>query len=138
MTARESIPLPPLVVVSGTSLHAFERRTGAMVWQATTSSAVRRMLLTDDRVIVLTSLGSVECFDLATGALFGSVATRVGQGEALLYDQGTILVVGTTGVAAIDLAGRVLWSQPLPVNHEYGLRGAGIPGQIVQPDYDTR
>ena len=137
MTYRET-PLPAPVVVAGCiSLDAFDRRTGAPAWNQKTSSAIRRMIVTEDRVVVLCSNGNVECFDLASGTPLGVVKTDLKQGYAMIQDQSMLLIVGDRGVLAMDLSGRVLWSRPLPASHYAGLRGVGIPGLVCQPDYDT-
>ncbi|MCB9593345.1 MAG: PQQ-binding-like beta-propeller repeat protein [Sandaracinaceae bacterium] len=138
MTYREEATPGPVVVTGYLDVYAFDRATGAMLWQQKTPSSVRRFIVTDDRVFVLLGDATMMCFDAMSGTLLGSVPTPLSGGEALLYDRGTLFAVGSKGVVALDRSGQVLWTQPLPTNFDTTLRGVGVAGQVCQPDYDTR
>ena len=137
MTTAPFDPRAVLIVTGQNRLEALDRRSGAFLWRQTTAFAIRRFVLTDDRVYALTSNGELACFALESGASLGTVRA-VDQGEALLYEDGVLYVVGAKQVAAVEAAsGRANWSQPLEPHHGHGLRGAGVLGLVMQPDYDT-
>lgn len=125
-----------MVVAGGDCLDALDLVTGARLWQQKLRASVRRFLVAEDRVFVLTAGGEVVCFALQSGAPIGGVVA-VDSGEALLHRGGILYVVGYKSVAAIDPRGQLLWTQQLEAHHHGGLRGAGIFGQVMQPDYDT-
>ncbi|MBX3268756.1 MAG: PQQ-binding-like beta-propeller repeat protein [Sandaracinaceae bacterium] len=137
MTTSSLDPRSLLIVTGQNRLEALDRRSGAFLWRQTTQFSIRRFVLTEDRVYALTSNGELACFELASGAPLGTVRA-VDRGEALLYEDGVLYVVGAEQVAAYDASsGQARWSQPLQPHHGHGLRGAGVLGLVMQPDYDT-
>jgi outer membrane protein assembly factor BamB len=140
MDYRTAPPPHPLVFVRGNCALAIDRESGRVMWQYQASKTLSRLTFADDRVFLLDFDCVVHCLDAGTGRLAGTV--RVGppsaSSAALLADGANVFVATSDGVTALGPDGRILWRVPTPENvvASIALAGLGLPGSVVQPDFN--
>lgn len=129
----------PLVAVHGKNVHAIDPVTGRILWAYDAKLLVARFALAQGRVYALDDQSKIHCLDAATGALVGVVPTDAPERSAcaLIADGARLYVATTRSVVAIDADGTIAWRAE--VGGSWDARaGLGLPGNVAQPDFDTR
>lgn len=138
MSQPATTPSAPLVYVSLRRATALDPSTGRPLWGYEADKDIARMIFSEDRIFFLDAAGNIHCVVAATGQLLGKVkAATKGIGGAMVSAGGVLYVATTGGVTCVSRDGQILWAHEAPGGQFSVLPGLGLPGQVVQPDFNT-